>query len=540
MVERIQILRDGASAIYGADAVAGVVNIILRRDFAGTEASVSAGASDRGDAAVQQTSLLWGARTESGIGLLLNVSTTCTPSRCSATSVPGTASTRGVRGCAICAACIRFRATIIYFGDDGGASRGGAGLRAAQPHGATARACSIRRQVHHAAERQPRQVDARPAGRSAGRLHAPASGPACHRPAAAPAGGAVRGAAGARLAAGGGPSRRTRSSGCTRSTTSARCARRHRSTLLSLGAGVRRADRQLDLERRRERAAQSRGRHHRRPGPLGRCLPLVRRRRALYLRRHAAQRVRCVRRWRRARSGAGSTHVAGGGFFAGRFRARPSTCRPARPRCRPARSCAARAWSSGPVSRCRAGTLLNQPREYPQSRHRVASAAYRETGPADPRVASAPTWPGAWRRPAVSPRTARRRSDCTGGRRKACCCGRRRSSGYRAPTLHELYQPRSIGNPETVWVPESAGPCVDTLASTTGQAACLLSVTQRRQSGAAAGNLAHHGLGPGVGAVAFLQPQRRRLPQRAQERDRRRAGGVRARPRRPFRRRRRT
>ncbi len=37
MIERVEILKDGASAIYGADAVAGVVNIITRRDFEGIE-----------------------------------------------------------------------------------------------------------------------------------------------------------------------------------------------------------------------------------------------------------------------------------------------------------------------------------------------------------------------------------------------------------------------------------------------------------------------------------------------------------------------
>lgn len=73
MIERIEILRDGASAIYGSDAVAGVVNLILRRDFDGAEISQSLGQSSRGDAATQQTSLLWGKRTDSGVGLLLNV-----------------------------------------------------------------------------------------------------------------------------------------------------------------------------------------------------------------------------------------------------------------------------------------------------------------------------------------------------------------------------------------------------------------------------------------------------------------------------------
>jgi outer membrane receptor protein involved in Fe transport len=40
MIERVEILKDGASAIYGADAVAGVVNIITRTDFEGISVDV--------------------------------------------------------------------------------------------------------------------------------------------------------------------------------------------------------------------------------------------------------------------------------------------------------------------------------------------------------------------------------------------------------------------------------------------------------------------------------------------------------------------
>lgn len=47
-VERIEILKDGASALYGSDAIAGVVNIILRRDIEGLEANISLGAATRG------------------------------------------------------------------------------------------------------------------------------------------------------------------------------------------------------------------------------------------------------------------------------------------------------------------------------------------------------------------------------------------------------------------------------------------------------------------------------------------------------------
>jgi len=47
-VERIEVLKDGASAVYGSDAVAGVVNIITRQDFQGAELGASAGTADQG------------------------------------------------------------------------------------------------------------------------------------------------------------------------------------------------------------------------------------------------------------------------------------------------------------------------------------------------------------------------------------------------------------------------------------------------------------------------------------------------------------
>lgn len=42
IIERVEILKDGASAIYGSDAIGGVVNIITRKDFSGVELSASA------------------------------------------------------------------------------------------------------------------------------------------------------------------------------------------------------------------------------------------------------------------------------------------------------------------------------------------------------------------------------------------------------------------------------------------------------------------------------------------------------------------
>jgi iron complex outermembrane receptor protein len=42
-IERVEVLKDGASAVYGSDAIAGVVNFILRKDYTGVEASATYG-----------------------------------------------------------------------------------------------------------------------------------------------------------------------------------------------------------------------------------------------------------------------------------------------------------------------------------------------------------------------------------------------------------------------------------------------------------------------------------------------------------------
>ena len=46
-VDRVEVLKDGASAVYGSDAVAGVVNFILRRDYMGAELSATVGVPTR-------------------------------------------------------------------------------------------------------------------------------------------------------------------------------------------------------------------------------------------------------------------------------------------------------------------------------------------------------------------------------------------------------------------------------------------------------------------------------------------------------------
>jgi len=65
-VERVEIVADGASAIYGADAVAGVVNIMLRRDYEGVTTSARLAGSTDGGNFQQQYNVLGGAKWSSG------------------------------------------------------------------------------------------------------------------------------------------------------------------------------------------------------------------------------------------------------------------------------------------------------------------------------------------------------------------------------------------------------------------------------------------------------------------------------------------
>lgn len=66
LIGRIDVLKDGASAIYGADAVAGVVNIITRTDFEGVQATGKYGITDEGDGEEYTADLLWGLRGDRG------------------------------------------------------------------------------------------------------------------------------------------------------------------------------------------------------------------------------------------------------------------------------------------------------------------------------------------------------------------------------------------------------------------------------------------------------------------------------------------
>ncbi|MGO4380203.1 TonB-dependent receptor plug domain-containing protein [Pseudoduganella sp. RAF19] len=57
-VQRIEVLKDGASSVYGSDAVAGVVNIILYKEFTGTEVSAQVGSSTQGTGQVERSAML--------------------------------------------------------------------------------------------------------------------------------------------------------------------------------------------------------------------------------------------------------------------------------------------------------------------------------------------------------------------------------------------------------------------------------------------------------------------------------------------------
>ncbi len=59
-IERLEILQDGASALYGSDAVAGVVNIILRKDYEGLELTGSFGNTTEDGYDEQNYSAVWG------------------------------------------------------------------------------------------------------------------------------------------------------------------------------------------------------------------------------------------------------------------------------------------------------------------------------------------------------------------------------------------------------------------------------------------------------------------------------------------------
>lgn len=66
MIARVEILKDGASAVYGSDAIAGVVNIITKKDFEGFQLDFNGSGTDKGDGRNGDVSALYGFNTDGG------------------------------------------------------------------------------------------------------------------------------------------------------------------------------------------------------------------------------------------------------------------------------------------------------------------------------------------------------------------------------------------------------------------------------------------------------------------------------------------
>lgn len=64
IIERVEVLKDGASAIYGSDAIAGVINIVTRKKFEGAEVAWSYGQTTHGDGAQNTEEVTIGANGE--------------------------------------------------------------------------------------------------------------------------------------------------------------------------------------------------------------------------------------------------------------------------------------------------------------------------------------------------------------------------------------------------------------------------------------------------------------------------------------------
>lgn len=66
MIQSIEILKDGASAVYGSDAIAGVVNIITKKNYQGTELKVDGSITDKSDGESGGFSILHGTEVADG------------------------------------------------------------------------------------------------------------------------------------------------------------------------------------------------------------------------------------------------------------------------------------------------------------------------------------------------------------------------------------------------------------------------------------------------------------------------------------------
>jgi len=78
LIERIEVLKDGASAVYGSDAIGGVVNFILRENYQGAEFNADYGVSDRDDGARHGASFTFGHTSDPAASWVASTTTSTT------------------------------------------------------------------------------------------------------------------------------------------------------------------------------------------------------------------------------------------------------------------------------------------------------------------------------------------------------------------------------------------------------------------------------------------------------------------------------
>src|SRR6185503_12967691 len=74
LIDRIEVLKDGASSTYGADAIGGVVNLILKKHYYGISGNLEGGWTQKGGGGHKRGSLTagWGDYEEQGFNVLVN------------------------------------------------------------------------------------------------------------------------------------------------------------------------------------------------------------------------------------------------------------------------------------------------------------------------------------------------------------------------------------------------------------------------------------------------------------------------------------
>ena len=70
-IERVEVLKDGASSIYGSDAIAGVINLITRQNFEGIETNAYYGEFDEGDGETKRFDVSFGAANDTSSVMMI-------------------------------------------------------------------------------------------------------------------------------------------------------------------------------------------------------------------------------------------------------------------------------------------------------------------------------------------------------------------------------------------------------------------------------------------------------------------------------------